>query len=254
MKIKMSTSQQTNFVNTVAPMSRNPFRNPAVCSRPLSLGKSIMGTSFVGISLQSKLLKLNSYHSFDHYTISMFQKGQEENDEDQETVELQDPETGRTLDVGIEYEFEDEDDNYLMCYPSDEPVILAYEENEEIHPLESDEEAQNLFPMAKRALNEEDILLKNTAYWLTIDDFRDIEEDDDDGEEKDDHELEVFAEFHHEGKDYLVLQPTEPVYMIAKQVGNGYQAILGDELDRLAPLADKAWEMKWGQMEKDGKA
>lgn len=164
----------------------------------------------------------------------------EDGEDDAETVELVDPESGRRLRVGIEYQFEFEGIQYFMCFPADDPVVIAYEEDDGMHEFEEEEELREMFPVAERALANENILLKDTAYWWTVDDLGEIDRNEEKEEDADD-EGEVLADFQFKGRQYSVVQPVFAVYMIVREGANGFVPIEGEELERVSAAAEQVW-------------
>lgn len=178
----------------------------------------------------------------------MFEDIDADEDDDVEVVELRDPDSDRVIRVGVEFEFEAKGNTYFICFPVDDPVAIAYGEGGEFHEVEDRYMIQKMFPVAERALLDENIVLKNTAYWLTIDDFRDLEdeseEEEEDAEEAEDEEGEVIVEFDYRGKTYMVVRPMFPVYMIAKESEHGTTALYGEELAKIAPIAEDLYERR----------
>lgn len=176
----------------------------------------------------------------------MFEENGNEEDDGVESVELFDPDSDRSIRVGIEYEFEADDTVYYMCFPMDDPVTIAYEEGDELLEVDDARKMREMFADAERALMDENIVLKDTAYWLTVDDFREIEGEEEEEEEEEEiaesGDGEVMAEFEYEGNKYMVVRPMFPVYMIAKEGKHGITALYGEELARITPIAEKYYE------------
>lgn len=173
----------------------------------------------------------------------------EEDEEEDETIELRDKVTNRTLQCGIEQALYHEGSTYLLCYPVDDAVAIACgsadPESDALVSVEDPAQIDVLFPEAERVLAEEDIVLHNSAFVLTADDMGEVEEDeeeetgDEDEDEDEDEEVEVMAQFEHDGETFLVVKPMFPVLLIARENGEEYDVLQGEELDRVSNLMDE---------------
>lgn len=170
-----------------------------------------------------------------------------EDEEEEDSVVLTDDATGHTLSCGVEHEIEHDGTTYLLCYPLDEVVMFARtgrkDENEdELVALDDQAQIDMLFPVAEKVLSEDDIVLKNTAFFLTIDDMSEAIEEDEVQEEDNegaDEEVEVMTHFENQGQSFLVVKPMFPVLLIAKEVDGELAVLYGDELDRISDVVDE---------------
>lgn len=191
----------------------------------------------------------------------------EDDDEEEEaTLMLRDSITGRELEVGVEGTVDVEGKEYLVVYPVLDAVTIA-----ELRPdgvLEAVEEHDELLPAARAALEEEQLQLIESAYVLTVDDDDALDteildedsEDDDDVEdqeilvdEDDENAVEVLAEFGHNGQGYVVARALAATVLIARQNADGsaFEALVGDELVRLAPQIDEQMA-RWPHVQANG--
>jgi superfamily II helicase len=93
---------------------------------------------------------------------------------DEEVVTLVD-EYNRSLDCYIEHSLESEGTTYILLLPVDSPVvIMAWDEEEEEEEvpeavlIEEKEEIEEVFDDAKAVLAEQNLILKHTAFTLTV--------------------------------------------------------------------------------------
>lgn len=163
------------------------------------------------------------------------------------SVVLVDPNTERTLTVGVEHTIDYSGERYIVCYPMDDPVSFAYttDDESELEAVDDPVKVQALFPNAEAVLAEENIELKNTAFVLTIDDQSEYLDDDDDGdinshEIQDQFDVEIIAAFSSKGEHFSVVRALEPVLLIAKEVDHGtYKVLEGTELDTITPIIEE---------------
>ncbi|PXF44551.1 hypothetical protein BWQ96_05729 [Gracilariopsis chorda] len=191
--------------------------------------------------------------------------GDEEFEEDEPQVTLLDPETRRSIAVGIEEGFEFEGQSYILCYPIDEAVALAKNSADGLlETVEDDNLVADLYPVAKAVCSEQRIELKNTAFVMTAEDDSEFDsladevegddDDDDDDEDEDDtsdddfvatveeeseQDVEVLAEFLHDGETYFVVRPSHSVWLVAKEQNGTYKAIRGEQLEQVTPEIER---------------
>jgi hypothetical protein len=168
------------------------------------------------------------------------------------TVILTD-EKGKTLPCEIEKSCKHDGVEYLLLEPVDTAVqVFAWRDVEGSADLDEDEQEQELtdiddaeleliFPIAKAVLAEQNLILKDTAYTLTvegelpeIDEEQVIELDDETGEGGE--ELQEIAQFYHEEQAYSIFVPLDMLFfnMVAKRNSQGEVQLLSpDEIEGL---------------------
>lgn len=166
--------------------------------------------------------------------------------EDEGSVELRDDATGRTLSCGVEHVVEHGGTTYLLCYPMEEVVMFARagregEGEEELVALDAQAQIDAMFPVAEKMLADDDIVLKNTAFFLTMDDMSEEVEDDEKEEDEDggEEEVEVMTDFEYQGESFLVVKPVFPVLLIAKEAEGSLVVLHGEELGRISDIVDE---------------
>ncbi len=175
--------------------------------------------------------------------------------EDADSVMLTDEE-GRTLDCYVENSLEADDGTYLLLMPVDIPiVILAWdeetEEEEEVSDtavlLEDRAEIEELFADAKAVLAELDLILKPTAYTLTVtgelppiedDDLLTLELDADD-QQLEAEELQFLSSFYHEEQKYSIYTPLAPLLFLARNNVKGEPELVSPEDERMQPILEE---------------
>lgn len=179
---------------------------------------------------------------------------EQDDDEDEEQAEviLTDPETNRTLAAEVEHTLTSNDDTYILCFPVDEPVTFATASAEDVlDPVTDQDLLQKMLPNAHAVLAEEHIVLKNSAFFLTVDDqsedLAEGDEDDDDSEDDRDHadnqpdedDVEVIAEFLYDGRQHFVVRPVDAIMLVAQVLDDGYRVLRGEELKRVSPIVEE---------------
>ena len=155
-------------------------------------------------------------------------------------------ETGNTLPCEVDDAFEVNGMEYLLLEPVDAAVqIFAWRDvdEDEQELTDIDEEELNLiFPIAKAVLAEQNLILKRTAFTLTVEgELPEIEEeqiielDSEDGEMGE--ELQEIAQFYYQEQAYSIFAPLDPMYLYAKRDRNGKiePVFDADELEELQP-------------------
>lgn len=224
--------QTPAFMFACAALVPSRFTGASICTRPIRSLNSLL--------THSPQARQHTHHAPSR--IVMFEENDNGEDDGVEVVELCDPDSDRSIRVGIEYEFEADDTMYYMCFPIDDPVTIAYEEDGELLEVDDERKMRGMFADAERALMDVNVVLKNTAYWLTVDDFRTMDEEEEEEEVAESEDGEVMADFEHGGRTYMVVRPMFPVYMIAKEGKHGISALCGEELARITPIAEQYYE------------
>jgi Protein of unknown function (DUF3727) len=164
---------------------------------------------------------------------------------DAPTVTITD-EKGQTLTCYIEHSLTIEAEEYVLLLPVDSPVeIFAWQETEDAEedaavPI-SETEVDNLFPVAKAVLEEQNLTLKRTAITLTVEgDLPDLEEEAEDDlvlEEDEQEELQLLASFYHQEQEYAIYTPLDPFLILARIDENGKPQLLSpEEMQKLEPM------------------
>jgi hypothetical protein len=123
--------------------------------------------------------------------------------------------------------------------------ILAWrdvnEEESELTDID-DEELDLIFPIAKAVLSEQNLILKRTAFTLTVEgELPEIDEEQivelDTEDEELSEELQEIAQFYHEEQAYSIFVPLDPMYFYARRNSNGKIEPVFDaeELEKLYP-------------------
>lgn len=200
----------------------------------------------------------------------------DDDDDDKPDLLLEDSETGRSLPVGVQTVVPHDDVEYYVCYPMDDPVAFVRADDlgdGVLEPVEDPERIAQLLPNATAVLSEMNMQLLDTPFILTLSDYSDTgvldadgsevanegeaedeDEDEDDDEELllgDDRDVEIVAEFSHQGANYYVVRPVEEVLVVAKsEDGEKFTVIDGEELDRVSPAIEKSIEQQRKELER----
>ncbi|MDX1976991.1 MAG: DUF3727 domain-containing protein [Pseudanabaenaceae cyanobacterium bins.68] len=168
---------------------------------------------------------------------------------DESTIVLTD-ETGKSLPCYLEKRLPLNGKEYILLNPIDYPVqIFAWESEEDeetgtLADVEEDEIA-TIFETAQAVLAEMNLVLKRTAYTLTVEgelpevDEEDIIQIDGDDEEEGEEYVEI-AHFYHEEREYSVFAEVDPLPYFAKQSHAGSVELLSpDELEEIQPFLEE---------------
>ncbi|EAW38617.1 DUF3727 domain-containing protein [Lyngbya sp. PCC 8106] len=172
----------------------------------------------------------------------------QENGRSQEDIVTLTDEQGRSLNCLIQSILPLEGQDYLLLVPVDAPVeILRWpsddEDDETPIPVESEAELDQILPLAKVVLEEQNLTLKRTAVTFTVGgelpevDPDDLEDNDEDSGEGDYEEMIELASFYCEEQEYGIYMPVEPFFILARQNERGEPQLLSsEELQRIEPL------------------
>ncbi|MEB3277501.1 MAG: DUF3727 domain-containing protein [Lyngbya sp.] len=172
----------------------------------------------------------------------------QENGRSQEDIVTLTDDRGRTLDCMIQSIVQLEGQDYLLLVPVDAPVeILRWpsedEEDEEPIPVESEAELEQIFPIAKVVLEEQNLTLKRTAVSLTVaGELPEVDEEElvdsgEDSEADDYEEMMELTSFYCEDQEYGIYTPVEPFFILARQNDRGEPQLLSsEELEKIEPL------------------
>lgn len=174
--------------------------------------------------------------------------------DDAEIVTLTD-EAGQSLDCYIENALETEDITYLLLMPIDTPVvILAWDDTAEEDDfsnaflVEDETEITKVFADAKAVLAELDLVLKQTAYTLTVSgELPPLEDEgiltlelDSDGQEKlEPEELQFLTSFYHKEQKYSVYTPLTPLLFLATYDHLGRIELVSPDDEDIQPILEE---------------
>lgn len=160
-------------------------------------------------------------------------------------------ESGRSLDCYIEHSLEVDDQEYLLLIPVDSPVeIFAWQadgEEEEAILVEDEATIEEIFGTAQAVLAEQNLILKHTAYALTVaGDLPPVEESEiftleieDDGTDLEPEQLQMLASFYHEEQEYAIYTPVDPLLFFARISETGKPELLSpEEFRKVQPLLE----------------
>jgi hypothetical protein len=184
--------------------------------------------------------------------------GMHEEDFDAPTVVLTD-ETGRSLNCYVEHSIDIEGQEYVFLLPIDSPVeIFAWQEEgdeEEAIPVEDEAEIEQIFPIARAVLQEQNLELKRTAVTLTVEgDLPEVSEEDlevaDEGDSGEHEELQLLASFYDEEQEYAIYAPLDPFFILAKMDADGQPKLLSpEELSKIEPMLPMIEDQLFDEME-----
>ena len=168
------------------------------------------------------------------------------------TVTLKD-EAGRTLECYVERSLFVDDQEYLLLLPVDSAVEIfvwqGEEEEEEAIPLEDEAEIDQIFDTAEAVLAEQNLILKRTAFALTVaGELPSIEEtevftlevEDEEGTELEPEQLQLLASFYYEEQEYAIYTPLDPLLFFARTNSSGQPVLLSpEEMRQVQPLLEE---------------
>jgi hypothetical protein len=158
----------------------------------------------------------------------------------------------RTLECYIEHSLAVDGQEYVLLLPVDSPVeIFAWEgegEEEEAVLVEDDATIDKIFATAQAVLSEQNLILKNTAYALTVaGELPPVEESElftleieDDEEELEPEQLQLLASFYDEDQEYAIYTPLDPLLFFARISNAGLPKLLSpEEFRKVQPLLEE---------------
>ncbi|WP_375514090.1 DUF3727 domain-containing protein [uncultured Nostoc sp.] len=159
---------------------------------------------------------------------------------------------GRSLDCYIEHSLEVDGQEYVLLLPVDSPVeIFSWEgdgEEEEAVLVEDDSIIEQIFATAQAVLSEQNLILKNTAYALTVaGDLPPVEESElftleieDEEADLDPEQLQLLASFYDEDQEYAIYTPLDPLLFFARIAKTGEPELLSpEEFRKVQPLLEE---------------
>lgn len=167
----------------------------------------------------------------------------DDDDEERRTITLTDNDSGLDLQVYLHEETEFEGTIYNIVVPCMDPIsIVGYEQVEDIgYNITNVDDYKPLIPAARAALQEQQMDLIEAGFIgmlldedLALDEeiLGENDEDNDDDDESDEHdgealeEVEVLAEFDHQGASYSVVRQTALQFMVTTKNANGEHEIV----------------------------
>jgi Protein of unknown function (DUF3727)/Protein of unknown function (DUF1292) len=158
----------------------------------------------------------------------------------------------RSLECYIEHSLSVDEQEYVLLLPVDSPVeIFAWqgdEEEEEAILVEDDATIDEIFGTAQAVLSEQNLLLKNTAYALTVEgELPPVEESElftleieDEDEDLEPEQLQLLASFYYEDQEYAIYTPLDPLLFFARISATGTPELLSpEEFRKVQPLLEE---------------
>ncbi|MBD2252936.1 DUF3727 domain-containing protein [Nostoc parmelioides] len=163
-------------------------------------------------------------------------------------------EKGRSLECYVEHSLSVDGQEYVLLLPVDSPIeIFAWEgedEDEEAVLVEFDDAIiDEIFPTAQAVLAEQNLVLKQTAYALTVaGDLPPVEEselftleiEEEEAADLEPEQLQLLANFYHDEQEYAIYTPLDPLLFFAKITKTGEPVLLSpEEFRKVQPLLEE---------------
>ncbi|BAY68725.1 DUF3727 domain-containing protein [Anabaena sp. FACHB-709] len=163
-------------------------------------------------------------------------------------------EKGRSLECYVEHSLSVDEQEYVLLLPVDSPIeIFAWEgedEDEEAVLVEFDDAIiDEIFPTAQAVLAEQNLVLKQTAYALTVaGDLPPVEEselftleiEEEEAADLEPEQLQLLANFYHDEQEYAIYTPLDPLLFFAKITKTGQPVLLSpEEFRKVQPLLEE---------------
>ncbi|WP_250121968.1 DUF3727 domain-containing protein [Chroococcidiopsis sp. CCMEE 29] len=161
-------------------------------------------------------------------------------------------ETGRSLTCYKERSLFVEDQEYVLLLPVDSAIeIFAWQsdgEEEEAIPVEDEATIDKIFGTAEAVLAEQNLILKRTAFALTVagelPPVEDTElftlEIEDDEATLEPEQLQLLASFYYEDQEYAIYTPLDPLLFFARMNSSGEPELLSpEEFRKVQPLLEE---------------
>ena len=174
----------------------------------------------------------------------------QENEHSTPSVTLTD-ENGKSLSCYIERSLFVDTQEYVLLLPVDSAVeIFAWQTEdleEEAIPVEDDATIDQIFPTAEAVLAEQNLILKRTAFTLSVAGELPAVEDtelftlevEDEGTELEPEQLQLLASFYYEEQEYAIYTPLDPLLFFARLKGVGEAELLSpEEFSKVQPLLE----------------
>ncbi|WP_016953510.1 DUF3727 domain-containing protein [Anabaena sp. PCC 7108] len=160
--------------------------------------------------------------------------------------------SGRSLECYVEHSLSVDGQEYVLLLPVDSPIeIFAWQDEgdeEEAILVEDDATINRVFSTAQAVLSEQNLVVKNTAYALTVaGDLPPVEESElftleieDDEADLEPEQLQLLASFYHEDQEYAVYTPLDPLLFFARITDTGKPELLSpEEFRKVQPLLEE---------------
>jgi hypothetical protein len=160
--------------------------------------------------------------------------------------------TGRSLECYIEHSLLVDEQEYVLLLPVDSPIeIFAWQgEDEEEEAILVDDDAiiNQIFGTAQAVLAEQNLIVKNSAYALTVaGDLPPVEESElftleieDEDTELEPEQLQLLASFYYEDQEYAIYTPLDPLLFFARMSPTGQPELLSpEEFRKVQPLLEE---------------
>ncbi|MBD2292556.1 DUF3727 domain-containing protein [Anabaena sphaerica FACHB-251] len=159
---------------------------------------------------------------------------------------------GRSLECYIEHSLSVEGQEYVLLLPVDSPIeIFAWEgdgEEEEAILVEDDATIDKIFSTAQAVLSEQNLIVKNTAYALTVaGELPPVEESEiftleieDEEADLEPEQLQLLTSFYHDEQEYAIYTPLDPLLFFARMTKTGNPKLLSpEEFRQVQPLLEE---------------
>lgn len=159
---------------------------------------------------------------------------------------------GRNLECYIEHSLTVDGQEYVLLLPVDSPIeIFAWQgdgDEEEAILVEDEAIIDQIFGIAQAVLSEQNLLLKNTAYALTVEgELPPVEESElftleieDEGTDLEPEQLQLLSSFYHEDQEYAIYTPLDPLLFFARIAKTGKPELLSpEEFRKVQPLLEE---------------
>ena len=161
-------------------------------------------------------------------------------------------ETGRSLTCYVERSLSVDDQEYVLLLPVDSAIeIFTWQsagEEEEAIPVEDDATIDQIFPTAEAVLAEQNLILKRTAFALTVaGELPAVEETElftleieEEGAELEPEQLQLLASFYYQEQEYTIYTPLDPLLFFARLNQTGQPELLSpEEFRQVQPLLEE---------------
>jgi len=161
-------------------------------------------------------------------------------------------EAGRTLACYIERSLLVEDQEYVLLLPVDSAIeIFAWQsdgDEEEAIPVEDEATLNQIFSTAEAVLSEQNLILKRTAFALTVEGELPPVEDtelftleiEEEGADLEPEQLQLLASFYYEEQEYTIYTPLDPLLFFARLNEMGQPELLSpEEFRKMQPLLEE---------------
>jgi Protein of unknown function (DUF3727)/Protein of unknown function (DUF1292) len=158
----------------------------------------------------------------------------------------------RTLECYVEHSLSVDGQEYVLLLPVDSPIeIFAWQgegEEEEAVLVDDDATIEQIFATAQAVLAEQNLIVKNSAYALTVaGDLPPVEESElftleieDEEEELEPEQLQLLASFYDKDQEYAIYTPLDPLLFFARISKTGQPVLLSpEEFREVQPLLEE---------------